>query len=98
MNSSELADELILRLNNLIESEDIRYDVQLLLGEKIACSGAALQHPTLQVDTEGSVPELGFLGLLNGLVGERSGMGYISAVFDDDGELLRFERTHKEKA
>jgi hypothetical protein len=44
-------------------------------------------------------PEVGFLGLLNGLVGairgpgRLSGWGYVMAVFDDSGKLERFKRS-----
>ena len=57
--------------------------------------GAIADHPTIQV-CDGTV---GFLGLLNGIVGvlpeysDRAGWGFISAEIDEAGRVLRFVRT-----
>ena len=46
-------------------------------------------------------PTFGFLGVLNGLVGTlpdgpRKGWGYITAEFDDNNDLMHFQRTKNE--
>jgi hypothetical protein len=54
---------------------------------------ALADHPSVQVNAEGAVPVVGMLGILNGIVGVIPGseIGYITAVFDDDQKLIRFE-------
>ena len=106
----ELADAIIHRLNKLIEDTAVCVDVGKLINSRIPCSKETNEHPTIQSQlTEGEEflgdegvpykgPTLGFLGLLNGLVGTISegklkGWGYVSAVFDDDGRLTHFRRT-----
>ncbi len=100
MNDSDLADVLIERLNKLIEDPAVREDIGRLIETRIACSDATLKHPTIQAQ-EGapdSMGTVGFLGVLNGIVGSISdgrlrGWGYIMAVFDDEKKLERFRRT-----
>ena len=46
--NTELADELILRLNKLIEDPDVRKDISALISKRIPCSQATLAHPTIQ--------------------------------------------------
>jgi len=94
MNDSDLADEIIGRLNKLIEDPIIREDLGKLIETRVPCSDVTRDHPTIQA-SEGGV---GFLGFLNGLIGtihgERlNGWGYIAAVFDDNMKLERFRRT-----
>ena len=93
----ELADLLISRLNGLLheipEAGDFLY--QMIQRPVWMVSEAAIDHPTLQVTRCGSECAVGWLGLLNGLVGttpEREGWGYISARAED-GRITRFERT-----
>lgn len=93
MKDTELADEIIARLNNLIQHSEVRQDVSKLIETRIPCSEATQNHPTIQAG-EG----LGFLGLLNGIVGvipdgKKEGWGYITAKFDDQGKLTQFCRT-----
>jgi hypothetical protein len=96
MKDRELADEIIARLNKLIEHPDIRRDVAALIEQRVTCSQVTYEHPTIQA----SSALLGFLGLLNGLVGAdpelkdtRVGWGYITACYDEAAELVRFELT-----
>ncbi len=64
----------------------------------VPCSETTADHPTIQVacDQSGNDPHLGFLGLLNGIVGavpdgSFEGSGYIQAMFDEEtGELMGF--------
>lgn len=101
MNPDELADVLIQRLNTLIEDSLVRHEIGVFLNSRLACSDRLLEHPTIQVvrTAEGAPTRLGFLGLLNGLVGiipegPKKGWGLITAEFDDvTGALLCFKRT-----
>lgn len=96
---SDLADEVIARLNALIQDPNIRADLEKLINERIAVSKETIDHPTIQVAADSNT--LGFLGLLNGIVGtitegRLKGWGYIAAVYDDSGKLERFRRTDTE--
>ena len=99
MTDAELADEIIARLNRLIEDPAIRADVGKLLAERVACSKATDEHPSIQVRAyEDGSATVSFLGLINGLVGTMPGVagggwGYVSAVLEEDGSLVRFCRT-----
>jgi hypothetical protein len=96
MKDEELADEVIARLNKLIEDPAVRKDIGTLLERRIPLgelSTKTREHPTIQTPMG-----LGAFGLLNGLVGvitsgPRQGWGYISAEFSDDNQLVRFLRT-----
>ena len=126
MNDSDLADEIIARLNKLCENPQVRADLCKLIETRIPCTKATLDHPTIQASQPEKVaglcecgaygpsssgwcpicnpePQVGFLGLLNGLVGIRpegrlKGWGFIAAVFDDNKQLVRFRRTDATKA
>lgn len=77
MNDSDLADVLIDRLNKLIEDPAVREDVGRLIETRVPCSDATLKHPTIQAQ-EGapdSMGTVGFLGVLNGIVGARWARG-----------------------
>jgi hypothetical protein len=103
MSDGELADEIIGRLNLLVASYRVRLDVCKLLQVRVDVGPDTAQHPTIQVevkdeDNPQATPQLGFLGVLNGVVGTlpdgpRKGWGYITAEFDDFGQLLGFTRT-----
>lgn len=93
MKDIELADEIIARLNNLIQHSEVRQDVSKLIETRISCSKATRDHSTIQAGES-----FGFLGLLNGIVGvipdgKKEGWGYITASFDDKGKLTQFGRT-----
>lgn len=100
MTDTELADALIARLNEIIADPEVRADVHRLLGARVPCRQPTIDHPSIQAHiVDGEDPTIGFLGLLNGIVGtmpngKRAGWGYIAAVFDDQDQLLRFERTN----
>jgi len=103
ISEDQCADWLIERLNKLIESPALCKDIAQLFTHRIYCCEAATQHPTLQteVDGTGDRETLGFLGLLNGLIGtipsgSKQGWGYITAVWQC-GQLVRFERTDKKR-
>lgn len=97
-----LADSLITRLNKMIEDPAVRLDIERLIEHRIEpVSQATIDHPTLQPykDARSGRTGLGFLGLLNGLVGvlpegPRKGWGLITAHYEGTPEqLVRFERT-----
>lgn len=96
---SELADTIIDRLNIIIQDPSIREDVEKLIGMRVRASSASAAHPSIQVQKNDSGDNvLGFLGLLNGIVGmipdgRLKGLGYVAAVFDSEGKLERFRRT-----
>src|SRR5574338_1162649 len=97
MNDAALADEIINRLNTLITHPDICEDINRLIEVRVTCSEATADHPTIQVRS-GEKPAIGFLGLLNGIVGavqegKLAGHGFIAAEVGDDGKLVRFLRT-----
>ncbi len=105
----DLAQELVERLNRMIEDQAARIALELLVRHPVDLpDGALALHPTAQVWGPGEElnPASGwaitFLGMLNGIVGripdgKHAGWGYIAAVFgdgvDDDGSLVRFELT-----
>lgn len=100
MNDQELAYEIINRLNALIEDPVVKHELRAIIHMRLACNEQLLKHPTLQVEqaADDAPPTLGFLGVLNGLIGtvpdgERRGWGWVSAEFDDDHNLVRFLRT-----
>lgn len=97
----DLADEIIQRLNVLIEDPAVRAFVKLIIQSKVPIDlELAKRHSTIQCWVEGSTASAGFLGMLNGIVGairseysDIDGWGYIAAVYDSDsGELLKFIR------
>ncbi len=113
MDDAQLADEIIARLNKLIEHPEVRDDIGRLIESRVGCSRRTVDHPTIQAEVfhddqqmvrvkpgcEGPAGFVGFLGVLNGLVGSipsgepRSGWGYIAAEFDDDLKLVKFLRS-----
>lgn len=102
MTDSELADAVIERLNALIQDPAVRADVGKLVEERVPVGERTAAHPSIQVQ-QNIVGDnvLGFLGLLNGLIGtipggRLAGWGYVAAVFDEAGRLERFRRTDAE--
>ncbi|MCH8242880.1 MAG: hypothetical protein IH897_09745 [Planctomycetes bacterium] len=100
-----LANEIISRLNEMIsKDESVRQALSLLTQYRVELPDEALRnHSTIQVGSVGSdehvgAVDLGFLGMLNGIVGvipdgERKGWGYVMAVVDRDGTIGRFVNT-----
>jgi len=99
-NDALLAKEIIRRLNRLIENKDVRKDLSDLIENRIPCTDTTLRHPTIQTQTIEGSPHIGFLGMLNGIVGvipegPRQGYGYIAGTFDgpDNEDLTGFRTT-----
>lgn len=98
----ELADEIIRRLNKLCEKGEVKEVLGGLITLRAPVPEFLHKHPTIQVVEKGApgsgIYELGFLGVLNGLIGAipeglRIGYGYITAEYDDHDELVGFKRT-----
>jgi hypothetical protein len=99
MTNEELADEIIRRLNDLLKDSTVRSNLTQLIEQRVVCSPALNDHPTVQVnvDKDGTCT-VGLLGMLNGLVGvighgPRKEWGLIAAVLDDKGWITKFTRT-----
>lgn len=89
MMHAEKLSSMITFLNDLLTYD--RDAVAALIESRVPCNSALMDHPTVQVSFEGQV---GLLGILNGYVGVRpNGVGYVAAVYEDDGTLVRFEET-----
>jgi hypothetical protein len=92
----KLADELISRLNLLLESsEDVRRDLYALMASRVPASAATANHETLQVSRGDAVDiqhaTLSLLGLLNGLCGVIGPItredGPVESVWDENGVI-----------
>jgi hypothetical protein len=93
MKDEELADEIIARLNKLCEDPKVRLAIGRLLDKRVVVSKEVAAHPTIQVAnmSHASVYGMGFIGLVNGLVGtiqsgKFEGWGFICASWDGEGE------------
>lgn len=88
-------DETIAFLNSLLPVNEPA--LRNLVEHRVACDSNLADHPTIQVQDRpgpGNLLCVGFLGVLNGLFGaDEEGWGAITAYFEDDGTLDRFERT-----
>lgn len=85
----ELADQIIERLNMLIEDPEIRSDVFALLNVAVPASAATVNHPTIQCGNRmpDGGPSLRLIGLLCGVCGAiqdgpRAGQGHIGAEIE----------------
>jgi hypothetical protein len=72
-------------------NEPLRMDhilVEALVNYRLPCQPAVAEHPTVQVDevTWAAQPcyVVGMLGVINGLIGVRDGVGYIVVMYDDE--------------
>lgn len=98
-------DQALAILNEAVDADPEA--MAALISARVRCNKTLADHPSIQVlahnpDEEitpgspnvGSITEVGFLGVLNGLFGIRAdGWGHITAEFDDTGKLIRFART-----
>lgn len=86
-----IVDILIARLNALVVDETFAADALRLMGSRVACL-ADLSKPRLRAVQTTNANMLGFLGLLNGIVGALpDGAGRIASVVED-GRLIGFTR------
>lgn len=82
-------------LNELFEADN--ETIKALVETRVTTNQAMMDHDTVCVmadeDDDGNPvnPQLGLLGVINGLVGiSKSGWHYIAAEFDEEGSLHRF--------
>jgi hypothetical protein len=86
-------DEFITYLNEILDLD--RSCIECLIANRIPCNEELAEHPTVQVSSNYSV---GILGLINGYLGsyddgQHAGWGPITAIYDTNDRLIRFERT-----
>ena len=98
MEDPVLADELILRLNKLLEQEGVSDFLGRLIESRIRINVPEPTPTQIMQHPETAERTCGFLGILNGVVGQipdgpKRDWGYIAAYFDDNGKLVRFMRT-----
>ena len=97
-------DDLIVYLNRLAELDPVF--VTELIGRRIHCNRGIANHPSIQTrrTSREAVYQCTILGVLNGFCGILDdpaseprlwGLGPITAVLDDAGTVLRFERTDR---
>ena len=92
----QLAARICEFLNGLLAND--RPAIAAMIANRVPCSRALADHPTVQVSVQHGGFHVGLLGLLNGLCGiHGDGNGPICAVFDhEDGDdvrhLLNLER------
>ena len=86
----ELAQIICTRLNTLLEDPGVREALQLLINTRVPVNEAVADHPTIQCSgTNPSEYSVGFLGIINGIIGGKG--GHFIANFDDNsGQLLHF--------
>ena len=91
----KLASETVTYLNELLVFDQAA--VQRLFDFYTDCESEIGYHPTVQtVEVQRAQPTfvVGLLGILNGLIGIRDHVGYITAVYDGEPQrLVRFELT-----
>ena len=104
LKNEALADLLIQRLNEIAKVDPDA--MAALIKTRVPCNDAMLHHPTVQVARQVGASddafEIGFLGILNGIIGviaegPRKDWGHIAVVMDHDGTFIRFERTENIK-
>lgn len=98
--NEKLAVILIARLNQLLEdTPSLSETFGLLVRTRVACDfEIAKQHPTIQAAVEEGCAYVGFLGMLNGIVGaipdgKKARWGYITAIVEDDKRVSGFQLT-----
>jgi hypothetical protein len=103
--NEKLAEVLIHRLNHLLDEDaTLGETLGLLMRARVMCSRSVSESDTIQVHEDGGAFYVGFLGMLNGIVGAipegeyRAGWGYVMAIVESDGSVSSFVNTrhHKE--
>lgn len=68
--------------------------LESLIDLRVPCNKELGEHPTVQTTLDNSIYKVGLLGILNGLFGtDADGWGHITAVYDDNEKLIKFEET-----
>lgn len=93
MINESMLDATIQYLNRLVaaDSEAIRK----LIENRVECNDALANDPTCQVSSFEGSNRVGFLGVVNGMLGiHKDGWGALTAIFSDDEKILYgFRRT-----
>ncbi len=94
-------DDAIKLLNWMVENDPAL--VQSVVDTRLPCVEATWHHPTIQVasKTVGDGPnqvDASLLGIMNGVFGtikggKLDGYGFISVIVDENGKVMRFDRT-----
>jgi len=87
-------DKVIEILNELVQTDHDA--IKNLIETRVPCNDELKNHETVQVqcDKNGDNPEVGLLGILNGLIGKHDNCwGYLAAEMEDGGKLLGFVHT-----
>lgn len=75
-------------LNDILEADPKA--ISELFTHRVSCNNELADHRTVQVRDDNTVSAL---GVLNGLFGvDESGWGYIAAVCNEDGLIVKFAR------
>lgn len=102
MEDKAFTEELVRRLNALIEDESVRAVVRSLIDARVNCGAEVVSHPSVQVvvlnDGLSDYFQVGFLGMLNGLAGlpDKRQLGRVVAHYDDTGSLTHFSANFNE--
>lgn len=93
-----LANLLIERLNEIAKHDPVA--MGKLIDARVECNEALADHPSVQVHVHDGPPTVGFLGMLNGIIGvvghgSRQHHGLVTAVCEDDGSVSHFRRTEE---
>lgn len=80
----ELAEKMIERLNDMAKCDPLAF--WFLLCMRVPCNQALAEHPTCQVGASNGGMVVGFIGILNGIVGNyddgpKKGWGAIAAEY-----------------
>jgi hypothetical protein len=85
---------IIDNLNSILECD--KKSIEELIEHRITCTMELAKHPTVQVLYNDAIKSntVGFLGMLNGVLGAREdGFGYVTALCDEAGHIIKFEIT-----
>lgn len=105
MTNEEFTDELVRRLNVLIDDDDVKNVVVSMIASRIVGAKSLRDHPTIRVrmETDTFYPSVNLIGLLNGICGSveegaRAGAGLLCSVVNKEGGyLIAFARTDRMK-
>lgn len=87
----DMVDHFIYVLNRALQSDPDA--IQNLINHRVKCNTVLAEDPTIQIGLQDDEYVVGMLGIINGLLGvDENSCGFISAVFDDDGNLIKFQR------
>ena len=87
-------------LNEALEADSVA--INQMFSHRVACSERLANHATIQVrdyqrDGDPSIPNIGVLGLINGIFGiSLDGCGYIQTEIDEMNEIVRFSVNSEE--